>query len=114
MQSAVTVLSSANEHALQPAVTRRRQLVEMMTAEKNRQGKMRGKMRQNIDADLEWLEERIRELDQEIEQRSQSQAEWQSRISLLKSVEGIGSVLAPTLVAALPELGQVSDKCISV
>jgi len=113
MQPAITVLSSASEQALQEAVTRRRQLVEMLTAEKNRQGKMRGKMRQNIDAHLEWLEERIRELDQEIEQLSHSQAEWQSRISLLKSVPGIGSVIATTLVAALPELGQVSDKRIS-
>lgn len=113
MQPAITVLSTANEQALQEAVTRRRQLVEMLTAEKNRQGKMRGKMRQNIDAHLEWLEERIRALDDEIEQLSQSQAEWQSRISLLKSVPGIGSVIATTLVAALPEVGQVSDKRIS-
>jgi transposase len=113
MQPAVTVLSTANEQALQEAVTRRRQLVEMLTAEKNRQSKMRGKMRQNIDAHLEWLEERIRELDEEIEQLSQSQAEWKSRITLLKSVPGIGSVIATTLVAALPELGQVSDKRIS-
>lgn len=113
MQPAITVLSTANEQALQEAVTRRRQLVEMLTAEKNRQGKMRGKMRQNIDAHLEWLEERIRALDDEIEQLSQSQAEWQSRISLLRSVPGIGSVIATTLVAALPEVGQVSDKRIS-
>jgi transposase len=113
MQPAITVLSSANQQALQDAVTRRRQLVEMLTAGKNRQGKMRGKMRQNIDVHLEWLEERIRELDQEIEQLSQSRAEWQSRISLLKSVPGIGSVIATTLVAALPELGQVSGKRIS-
>jgi transposase len=113
MQPAITVLPSANEQALQEAVTRRRQLVEMLSAEKNRQGRMRGKMRQNIDAHLEWLEERIAELDEEIEQLSQSQAEWQSRITLLRSVPGIGKVIATTLVAALPELGKVSDKCIS-
>ncbi|NJO43393.1 MAG: IS110 family transposase [Cyanobacteria bacterium RU_5_0] len=113
MQPAITVLSSANEQALQEAVTRRRQLVEMLTAEKNRRTKMQGKMQQSIDAHLEWLEERIGELDNEIEQLSQSQAEWHSRITLLKSVPGIGSVIATTLVAVLPELGQVSDKRIS-
>jgi transposase len=113
MQPAITVLSTANEQALQAAVTRRRQLVEMLTAEKNRQSKMRGKMRQNIDAHIEWLEQRIRELDSEIEQLSQSQAEWKSRITLLRSVPGIGKVIATTLVAALPELGQTSDKRIS-
>lgn len=70
-------------------------------------------MRQSVDAHLEWLEERIQELDDEIERLSQSQAQWRSRITLLKSVPGIGNVIATTLVAALPELGQVSDKRIS-
>ncbi len=59
MQPAITVLSSANERALQEAVTRRRQLVEMLTAEKNRQSSLRGKMRQSVEQHLEWLEERI-------------------------------------------------------
>lgn len=113
MQPEVTVLSNASEQALQEAVTRRRQLVEMLTAEKNRQSSLRGKMRQNIDAHLEWLEKQIEEIDCEIEALSQSQAEWRSRITLLKSVPGIGSVIATTLVAELPELGQVNDKRIS-
>ncbi|HEY9661423.1 MAG TPA: transposase [Allocoleopsis sp.] len=113
MQPAITVLSSVNEQALQEAVTRRRQLVEILTAEKNRQSSLRGKMRQSVEEHLEWLEERIRELDREIEELSQSQAEWRSRITILKSVPGIGNVIATTLVAALPELGQVSDKRIS-
>jgi transposase len=113
MRPTVTVLASANEQALQEAVTRRRQLVEMLTAEKNRQSSLRGKMRQSVDEHLEWLETRIRELDDEIEQLSQAQEQWRSRIALLSSVPGIGKVIATTLIAALPELGQVSDKRIS-
>lgn len=113
IQPAITVLSSASEQALQEAVTRRRQLVEMLTAEKNRQSSLRGKMRQDVDSHLEWLAERIRELDGEIEQLSQAQEQWRARIALLKSVPGIGNVIATTLVAALPELGQVNDKRIS-
>ncbi|HEY9827990.1 MAG TPA: IS110 family transposase, partial [Stenomitos sp.] len=113
MRPGITVLASANEQGLQEAVTRRRQLVEMLTAEKNRQSSLRGKMRQSVEEHLQWLEERIRELDREIEELSQSQAEWRSRITILKSVPGIGNVIATTLVAALPELGQVSDKRIS-
>jgi len=70
-------------------------------------------MRQSVDDRLEWLDNRIRELDDEIEQLSQADARWRSRITLLKSVPGIGNVIATTLVAALPELGQVSDKRIS-
>jgi transposase len=113
MRPAITVLSSANEQGLQEVVTRRRQLVEMLTAEKNRQSNLRGKMRQSVEEHLKWLEERIRELDCEIEELSQSQAEWRARVTILKSVPGIGDVIATTLVAALPELGQVSDKRIS-
>lgn len=113
MQPAITVLSSVNEQALQEAVTRRRQLVEMLTAEKNRQSSLRGKMRQSVEEHLDWLEERIRELDREIEDLSQAQEQWRSRITILKSVPGIGNVIATTLVASLPELGQVSDKRIS-
>jgi len=113
MQPAITVLASANEQALQEAVTRRRQLVEMLTAEKNRQSSLRGKMRQNVDEHVEWLGKRIRELDDEIEQLSQAHDQWRSRMALLRSVPGIGKVIATTLVAALPELGKVSDKRIS-
>lgn len=113
MQPALTVLASEGEQALQDAVTRRHQLVEMLSAEKNRQSSLRGKMRQNVEEHLEWLEERIRELDHEIEQLSQAQDDWRSRIALLKSVPGVGNVISTTLVAALPELGKVSDKRIS-
>lgn len=113
MQPDVTVLASASAQALQEAVTRRRQLVEMLTAEKNRQSSLRGNMQQNLEEHLVWLEAHIQQLNLEIEQLSQDQEQWRSRIELLKSVPGIGKVIATTLVAALPELGQVSDKRIS-
>ncbi|MBD2463057.1 IS110 family transposase [Oscillatoria sp. FACHB-1407] len=113
MQPAVTVLASANEQALQETVTRRCQLVEMLTAEKNRQSSLRGRMRQDVNDHVEWLEKRIRELDDEIEQLSQAHDQWRSQLALLTSVPGIGKVIATTLIAALPELGKVSDKRIS-
>jgi transposase len=113
IQPPITVLASDQDRALQDAVTRRRQLVEMLSAEKNRRASLRAKMRQNIERHIEWLEEEIEQLDEEIEQLSQTQAEWQSKITLLKSVPGVGPVIATTLIAALPELGRVSDKRIS-
>lgn len=85
----------------------------MLSAEKNRRASLRGSIRQSIDIHLEWLEEQIRKLDEDIEALSQSQVEWQSRIALLKSVPGVGPVIATTLMATLPELGTVSDKRIS-
>jgi transposase len=113
MQPPITVLANDSDQALQDAVMRRRQLVEMLSAEKNRRANLRGTMRQNIDIHIEWLEEQICKLDEEIETLSQSQVEWQSRIALLKTVPGVGPVIATTLIASLPELGTVSDKRIS-
>lgn len=113
MQPPMTVLASDSDRALQDTVTRRRQLVEMLSAEKNRRASLRGTIGQNIDIHIEWLEEQIRNLDEDIEALSQSQVEWQSRIALLKSVPGVGPVIATILIASLPELGTVSDKRIS-
>ncbi len=113
IQPPITVLASDQDRALQDAVARRRQLVEMLSAEKNRRSSLRAKMRQHIERHIQWLDEEIRALDEEIEQLSQTQAEWQSQITLLKSVPGVGPVIATTLIAALPELGRVSDKRIS-
>jgi transposase len=113
LQPPITLLASDQARALQDVVTRCRQLIEMLSAQKNRRASLRGTMRQNIDIHIEWLEERIRDLDEEIEELSQSPGEWQGRIALLKSVPGIGSVIATTLMASLPELGAVSDKRIS-
>jgi transposase len=113
IQPPITVLASDQDRALQEAVTRRRQLVEMLSAEKNRRGSLRAKMGQTVERHIEWLEGEIGKLDEEIAQLSQTQADWQARITLLKSVPGVGSVIATTLVAALPELGSVSDKRIS-
>ncbi|WP_370584671.1 IS110 family transposase [Oculatella sp. LEGE 06141] len=70
-------------------------------------------MRQNVDEHVEWLEKRIRQLDDDIEQLSHAHEQWRSRMALLTSVPGIGKVIATTLIAALPELGKVSDKRIS-
>ncbi|MBW4444155.1 MAG: IS110 family transposase [Plectolyngbya sp. WJT66-NPBG17] len=109
----ITVLASDQARALQDAVTRRRQLVELLSAEKNRRVSLRSEKRQNVDIHIEWLEAQIQGLDEEIQKLSQSQVEWRLRIELLKTVPGVGSVIATTLMATLPELGAVSDKRIS-
>jgi transposase len=75
IQPPITVLASGDEQALQEAVTRRRQLVEMLAAEKNRRSSLRGKMRQSVETHLEWLEKQIDGLNRDIEQLSQSKSE---------------------------------------
>lgn len=107
-----TIFASEAQQELQDLVSRRRQLVEMMSAEKNRRSILR-KIPTDLEEHITWLQERIRQLDEEIERFSQTQSEWRSQINLLRSVPGIGPVIATTLVAALPELGKLKDKRIS-
>lgn len=113
MKPAVLAVESESARQLSELVSRRRQLVEMRTAEKNRSSRARGKALSNIQAHLEYLERTIEELNQEIEQLNQNNQAWLDRINLVKTVPGIGQVISTTLVADLPELGQLTAKQIS-
>jgi transposase len=93
---------------LSALVSRRRQLVEMLTAEKNRLGAAPRNLRSGITCHIEWLEQQIGTLDDDISGAIQSSPAWKAKEQILTSVKGIGSVTAATLLAALPELGSVS------
>ena len=94
-------------------VTRRHQVVEMITAEKNRLGAMHGPMRQNIETHLAWLQDRLAELDEQVQQTLRQSPVWQDQVNLLKSVPGVGNGLSSLLLVELPELGQLTHKQIS-
>jgi transposase len=113
MKPAVLEIESESARQLSELVSRRRQLVEMRTAEKNRSSRARGKALGNIQAHLEYRERTIEELNQEIEQLTQHEQSWVNKINLVKTVPGIGPVISITLVADLPELGQLTAKQIS-
>ena len=66
-----------------------------------------------MEAHIDWLQDRIKQIDREIKDLSQRDIQWRSRLTLVQSVPGIGPVISTTLLAALPELGNVSDKQIS-
>ena len=99
----VRPLASQEQRQLSALITRRRQLVEMRTAEKNRRSSCPPSLRQEIEAHLKWLQERIKQINREIEQLSQNSESWQQRMNLLRSVPGVGLVIASTKVAELPE-----------
>lgn len=93
---------------LSALVSRRRQLVDMLTAEKNRLSAAPKAVRPGIASHIEWLEQQISDLDDEISRFIQSSPVWKAKEQILTSMKGIGSVTAATLLAALPELGSVS------
>jgi len=113
VQPAQTVFASELEEELKAIITRRQQLVEMMTAEKNRRSALRGPERDEITEHIEWLNERIKKLDQKIEALSESKSEWQERRRILQSLKGIGPLISASLLVMLPELGQVSGKVLA-
>jgi transposase len=113
LRPAATVFASQTERELQALISRRRQLVEMLSAEKNRRSTAQTNVEADVEAHIEWLQKRIKQLDGEIKTLSQSQDQWQAQLKLVQSVPGIGPVIATTLIASLPELGQLSDKRLS-
>jgi transposase len=105
----------ADEHAqaLEALVTRRRQLVEMLTAEKNRRARAPKVLHRNIDEHIRWLEKRLSMFDDELGELIRSTPLWRERDELLRSVPGVGKVLSSTLLAQLPELGMLNRKQIA-
>ena len=91
-------------------VARRRQLIEMLTAEKNRLRLAARAVRRDIQQHIRWLERRLSDLDRDLAQHVRSSPGWRERDDLLQSVPGIGPVSSVTLLAQLPELGRLNRK----
>jgi transposase len=97
--------------ALDAIVTRRRQLVEMLTAERNRLGFARAaSVRRGITQHLRWLERQLGDVDHELGQLIEQSPLWRAQDNLLQSVPGIGPIVSRTLLGELPELGRLNRK----
>ena len=94
-------------------LTRRRQLVEMLTAEKNRLASARVLIRKNLRAHITWLERALHQADTDLAEAIRESSVWREKEELLRSVPGVGPVLTTTLLANLPELGTLTDKQIA-
>jgi transposase len=101
-------LSTPEEETLSETQARRKQLVGMITMEKNRRAGTRGQVRKSIDKTIDFLEKQLKEINKSLSQQVSENEEWQAKLELLKSVQGVGQVVAMTLVSELPELGKVS------
>jgi transposase len=103
----VRPLPTAESERLASLVTRRRQVLNMLTAERNRQQTVLGAMRERIATHITWLEDEAQALNEELRQFIEQTPTWQATDELLQSVPGVGPVLSMTLIADLPELGQL-------
>jgi transposase len=113
----VRALPDADAQELEALLARRRQLLEMLQAERNRMGQVfgRGKapVKRSLKAHIAYLERELRMADTDLGEMVRASPAWREREDLLRSVPGVGPVLSLTLLANLPELGRLSRRAIA-
>ena len=98
---------------MQALLSRRSQVLRMKVAEENRLHTAMNLVRSRIERHLKALERELDDLNSDLEQMVRDSPVWQQRQNLLRSVPGVGQVLASTLLARLPELGCLNRKQIA-
>jgi transposase len=96
--------------ALQAIVSRRRQLLGMIAAENNRLSQAPTAVGKRIKAHIRWLEKELSRTERDLERAIESSPALGENEALLRSVPGVGPVLARTLLAGVPELGTLTHK----
>lgn len=105
---------SADTQALAALVARRRQLLEMLGAERNRLAQTStGPVARDLRQHIRWLERRLDHVDTDLTHQIQRSPVWRVHDDLLQSVPGIGPTVARTLLAELPELGTLNRRAIA-
>jgi transposase len=106
-------LPDEQTQALAAILARRRQLVEMLTAEKNRLGSALKPVRTSLRTHITWLERELQHTNIHLADAVRQSPVWREKDNLLQSVPGIGPVVTSTLLANLPELGTLTGKQIA-
>jgi transposase len=109
----VRPLPDADAQALQALLARRRQLIGMMVAEKNRLKTATTAVAKGIRKHIEWLKRQLKSVDSDLDTRIKKSPVWRAKEDLLRSVPGIGPVASRTLIGELPELGRLNRKQIA-
>lgn len=114
VQPAVRPLADAEQQALDALLTRRRQLLDMLHAERQREAQARTPaVRADVAAHVAWLRTRLGDVDRRLQQAVEASTVWRVQDALLQSVPGVGPQLSYTLLAALPELGHLDRRQIA-
>ena len=106
-------IADEDSQELGAIIARRRQIVEMITVEKNRMNTAKKVVRRRIQAHIDWLSAELADTNNDLQQKVKDSPIWREKDDLLKSVPGIGPTVATTLLAELPELGTLNRKQIA-
>lgn len=104
----VRALPDASLRELRDLTTRRHQLMEMLTAERNRLRTASQRVQPQIKDHILWLKRQIKDLDKDLRDSIRSSPVWRSQEQVLRSVPGVGPVVSSILLAKLPELGALN------
>ena len=99
--------------ALDALLTRRRQIVGMLVAERHRLEHALAAVRRGIRAHIQWLDRQLSAVDRDLDDTIQQSPVWCAKEDLLRSVPGVGPVVSRTLLGELPELGRLNRKRIA-
>ena len=106
-------LPDAATQALADLVTRRRQIIAMMVAERQRAARLPKRLKRSCERVVRVLETELAALDADIDATVRGSPAWRDKENLLASVTGIGDITARTLIADLPELGTLDRRRIA-
>jgi transposase len=95
---------------LEAAITRRRQLIDMITAERNRLELATPATKKSLTLHIGWLRRQVMKVDEDIAGQIRRSPLWRAKDDLLQTVPGIGDTTARALLALLPELGTLKKK----
>ncbi|HWR83123.1 MAG TPA: IS110 family transposase [Candidatus Deferrimicrobium sp.] len=113
VRPAIRELPDQALRTLDALLTRRRQLIEMLVAERNRLDHASPSVEKSLKQHIRWLEKRLADVDSDLDQTIQQSPVWKAKEDLLRSVPGIGPIVSRTLLADLPELGSLNRKKIA-
>jgi len=113
VRPAVRPLPNEDQQTMSALLSRRRQVIEMLVAEKNRRSSARKPVTERIARHIAWLEQELAELDDDLQTAIRQSPLWRETAETLRSTPGIGPVAAMTLVLELPELGRLDRKQIA-
>lgn len=106
----VRPLPDESVRQLAASVARRRQIIEMIGAERNRLRTTEETNRKDIERHIEWLEEALRRKNKDLDDQIKKSKILRHKVELLKTVPGVGDAVSRALVADLPELGTIGRK----
>lgn len=110
----VRQLKDRQTSELTALVTRRRQIIEMIVAERNRLRLANKRNKKDIEDHIRWLKKRLDKIETDIGKMIQGSPIWRCKDDILQSVPGIGPITSASLICDLPELGVLSPKKIAM